>query len=231
MNGIVVGCDRQQEWMLCWWWGHYVEQNTLPVAFIDMGMSKEAVAWCRERGECIPLPAIPYRTPKKRALWQECYGPGIWGVRPAWLKKPHALLHSPFDVGLWLDMDCEVKGSLDPIFHLMALGGEIALAQDAYKGLMQWPGEVNYNAGVIAFRKNAPILSQWVEALSQHELPGDQEYLCRAIHLNQTEVMEIPRVYNWVSALGCPDEDVVIRHHSGGAAKAALVEVILNRGG
>lgn len=54
MKGILVGCDQNQEWLLSWWWDQYSAHNSYPVVFVDFGMSKTGVAWCNERGTCIP---------------------------------------------------------------------------------------------------------------------------------------------------------------------------------
>ena len=68
MDGIVVGADLTQEWLLPWWWSHYSRFNSLPVAFIDFGMSDEMKKWCQERGELIPLPVADIFVAKRKRI-------------------------------------------------------------------------------------------------------------------------------------------------------------------
>ena len=208
MEGVLVGCDRNQEWLLPWWWGHYSQSNRHPVAFADFGLSEIALAWCKERGEVISVPEPP---PLKevsaqcKEAWEKAAGSGIWPMRQAWFKKPLACLRSPFPSSLWLDLDCEVKGSLDPLFRFLSFGIEIALAPDSKENV--------YNSGVIAFWRNAAILSQWIEQ-GNGEFMGDQDALSQAISLHQPPLIKLPLIYNWRKDLG-PNPNAVIVHYIG----------------
>ncbi|MEM7174414.1 MAG: hypothetical protein AAF443_00590 [Chlamydiota bacterium] len=55
-RGVVIGCDQQQEWLLKWWWNHYVEQNTFPVTLFDFGISCAARLWCQKRLNVVSFP-------------------------------------------------------------------------------------------------------------------------------------------------------------------------------
>ena len=224
MYGIVVASDRFQEWLLPWWWTHYATHNSFPVAFMDIGMSEKGISWCQERGLYIKLPEIAYREPPKNDFWEKRYGEDVWKIRPAWLKKPHALLHSPFELSVWVDLDCQIKQSLEPLFHLFFLSGkEIALVPDRQNLETLLPNEVHYNSGVIAFRQKAGFIQQWIDTIAQCELSGDQEYLSRSIFLNQTEVLDLPPIYNWFGRFG-PNENAVIHHYSGGFGKIEIIK-------
>ena len=102
MQGIIVGCDKAQEWLLPWWWQHYSKLNSYPVAFADFGMTEKAIAWVSERGRYIKLPAaaplkeVSPERPEFRERTQE--------KRGAWFKKPLACLYSPFPESLWIDL-------------------------------------------------------------------------------------------------------------------------------
>ena len=101
MQGIIVGCDANQEWLLPWWWEHYSAWNRYPVVFIDFGMTTEGIAFCQQRGSCLPLGPIllmekSIRSFKKRAIWEQHYGKALWHRRMIWFKKPFALLRAPF---------------------------------------------------------------------------------------------------------------------------------------
>lgn len=221
--GVVVGCDLYQEWLLPWWWGHYSTHNLFPVAFVDMGMSQEGISWCKERGIYIKLPQITYQEPHKLSSWEKRYGDLIWNVRAAWLKKPFALLHSPFSLNVWLDLDCQIQGSLEPLFNLFFLfKGELALVRDR-QDLEFLPSETPYNSGVIAFRQKSSFISHWIDAIKSCDLPSDQEFLSRSLFLHKTEVYDLPSIYNWV---GPPNKNAIIHHHSGGWGKIEILQSI-----
>ena len=122
--GVIVGCDRHQEWILPWWWSHFSAFNSLPVLFVDFGMSIEASEWCSQRGKCPfsqeppPLRFSPKaRFPQKWSnLGKPDLGGGFGQPALAGLKNLLRFLHSPFKKNLWLDFDCEVRGDLSPLF-------------------------------------------------------------------------------------------------------------------
>ncbi len=227
-TGVIVGCDRTLECLLPWWWSHYSTHNDIPVAFADFGMSEQALAWCKQRGICLTLPQVTVldkrEIPQKtRELWETLYGTGIWNVRSAWFLKPVALLHCPFDTGLWIDIDCQVRGSLTPLFNSLNLGAEIGLVKEpkeVQEGLkllnVLHPEEIYYYSGVILFRKQAPILHHWLqEALENNaEHTGDQGALSRAIFHHPPALIELPSSFNWLSRLG-PNPEACIIHFSG----------------
>ncbi len=229
-QGIIAGCDQKQEWLLPWWWKHYSSHNSYPVTFIDFGMSQSAIAWCKERGECLCMPPTPPIVQKKnipteqRDLWEAHYGKKIWSARKIWFKKPFALLLSPYSFTIWLDLDCQVNGSLEPLFHLLFLGVEIALKKEPQsiqelhrKKKLILPGETNYNCGLIAFRKEATILHQWTEEIAcrNHQYTFDQQALARAASNHRPNLLELPDSYNWSASDGLNPNALVIHYHGG----------------
>jgi hypothetical protein len=237
-QGIIVGCDKNQEWLLPWWWDHYSRHNSFPVAFADFGMSEKALSWCQERGVSLTLPAIKILhenevSPADKKQLEARYGPGIWRYRSAWFKKPLALLHSPFSTGLWIDLDCRITGSLEALFYSLLPGVAIALVKepefiqnyDLENGYLL-PGEVNYNSGVIVFRQNAEILHQWMEETISNNgnYPGDQQALCRSIYLHRPILFELPSLWNWLLLLG-PNPEALINHYTGDRKLMILKEI------
>ena len=235
--GILVGCDKNQEWLLSWWWEHYSRHNSYPVAFADLGMSPQAIAWCKERGSYINLPpfSIPHENEiceLKKEQWENRCGKELWFCRSAWFKKPLALLHSPFSLSVWLDLDCQINGSLEPLFNSLVFGADIGLVREPLalqlyeqeKGLLL-PGEINYNSGVIAFRQGATILDHWMrEATENNETYiGDQSALSRAIFLHRPELIELPTHYNWLRSQG-ENPDALIYHFVSGEGKIEILK-------
>lgn len=216
MQGIIVGADRRQEWLLPWWWKHYSAHQGDPVLFVDFGMSKEAIDWCRERGRCVPLKGFERFSERevpeeKRQVWEREIS-SLFSVRTVFFKKPFALLQSPWPLSVWLDLDCQVRGSLDPLFHCLHFGGDIAVRKR---------GE-GYNAGVIAFRAGAPILHSWVdEVVERNDLyPMDENALSKLL-VGCESAMELPDVYNW-NPLHGPNPHAVILHYQGGFLKEEI---------
>jgi hypothetical protein len=237
-QGIIIGCDRRQEWLLPWWWKHYSMHNSFPVAFADFGMSENALSWCKKRGEYLSLPSAKILCenqvdPLKKDNWESRYGKGIWLSRSAWFAKPFSLLLSPFSMGIWIDLDCQINGKLDPLFNSLIFGAEIGLVREphfvqTYDRKMGFllPEEIHYNSGVIVFRQNANILHQWVEeAMTNNEqYPGDQQALCRAIYKHRPALIELPDTFNWLRFLG-PQPEALIFHHSGGGKLELLKQM------
>ncbi len=241
-TGILVGCDKQQEWLLPWWWEHYAAHNAFPVAFVDLGMSENGRAWCQDKGKCFELslenfPKDLHIPEHNQQLWEALYGKHLSDYRPAWFKKPLALLSAPFSLTIWLDLDCQVNAGLEPLFNALTFGAEIGLVREPEpvqdylqkKGVLL-PEEVYYNSGVILFRKDAKILELFAEeCLHRHAAYfGDQNALCRAIFNHRPALVELPPLYNWVRILG-PNPDALIYHHTGSLGKEDILKVIRKR--
>jgi hypothetical protein len=204
LHGVIVGCDESQEWLLNWWWKNYVEENSLPVAFADFGMSDSAKEWCKERGTLVPLSfkGLQVATrdqvdPSLRTEWEKALSP-FWGSRQAWFKKPFALLNTPFPRSIWLDLDCEVLGPLEPIFKFIDPKSKMGLVRARHEA------PIVYNSGVIVFENDSPLLTLWAEsALCQNDqFLSDQDALSQIILDGGYEVGEVPEIYNWLMCRG-----------------------------
>lgn len=235
--GVITGLNKDYEWLLPWWWDHYSKHNQYPVAFFDFGMSEEGKKFCKQRGLYFEISEeeLSLHTDQidqqNKEEFENMYGKErVWEVRSAWFKKPLAALKTPFDVTVWLDLDCEVKKSLDGLFALYQEGNEIYLCEEA-----EWIqvvlrlfrqthlDELNYNSGVILFKKNAQVIQDWVTTslINNQEFAGDQEALSRSIYLNRSKVSLIPPIYNY-QTFGDTGEDVHIFHYAGIEGKCIL---------
>ncbi len=221
-EGIVVGSDDRQEWLLPWWWENYRRHNSFPVAFVDFGLSERMKEWCRGRGELVSLRVADVFVKDRDEVegsrveeWEKAYGEGFWYSRKAWFKKPLACLRSPFQKSIWMDTDCEVLGKLDPLFELSGM----AIAKD----------QVNegYNSGVVVFQRDDPIIQEWVDLSFEKngEFRGDQELL--SVILQGKSICELPPIYNWSVGYG-ENPEAVICHWLGDMGKMALRNQILD---
>lgn len=225
-RGVLVGCDQHQEWMLPWWLSHFKKHNRIPIAFVDMGMSQQARYWCATKGKVISLDAPQdFVLPKSLihpALikdWEKSYGEGLWSCRSQWFRKPFAMLQSPFEENIWMDLDCEVVAPIGHLFSKIHPHSGIALAIDPVPVLE----ETIYNSGVVVFDRNSPLISRWSQAclnLNDRFL-GDQEVLSFLIHSENIEVAELPNRYNWQFRSGV-NLDAAIFHWIGSWGKGVI---------
>lgn len=226
-EGIIVGCDLFQEWILPWWWENYRRHNRYPVAFFDFGLSEKGQQWCLERGELIRLRSLLVKgrdevDPSLAHHWEERHGENFWDSREAWFKKPLACARSPFGKSVWLDLDCEVLQPLDFLFEACLHPSGIALANDQVVP--------TYNSGVIAFRQGCPITQAWADQSLEKtgDFRGDQDLLSHIIAEKNAPVCELEQIYNWNVGYG-DNPDAVICHWLGESAKTVLRnQLILN---
>lgn len=227
-KGIICGSDAQQEWLLPWWWSRLRDDNDHPVAFCDFGMSEDAREWCEERGKVIPIAFDPTKIASKVEVasdlvkqWEHCYTSTVWDFRHVWFQKPFALLHSPFQRSLWLDLDCEVLGSLDPLFDMCSQESQIGIMREFnLTHLPRFHPEALYNSGVIVCEHGAPLIEKWAEGslTLTHEFWGDEVLLSHLINAMKVPVVEIPGIFNWRVSQGI-NINTIICHWVGGGGK------------
>ncbi len=240
-RGILVATTSHLEWALPWWWYNYRAHNDLPVAFVDLGMTEKGRCWCKERGELISIDVPDSSIKGKEGVdphlaqqWEKVIGSGVWDIRQKWFKKPFAFAKTPFMKTVWIDLDCEVRGRLDPFFAYCDNHADLALVrepealQKGYQSLnFTLPEETTYNSGVVVYRKHAPFLAKWVEEVkerNQHYI-SDQEALSRILFLEKLTFKELPAHYNWDRALG-PNPNALIFHWHGQRGKQMIKEQI-----
>lgn len=228
-NGVIIGASKDQEWLLPWWWMNFHLHNTLPVAFINFGgMSEKALNWCAKRGEVIsfeePINSIAPKEkidPERAKIWEATHS-DVWSVRQSWFKKPLALLKSPFQRTMWMDLDCQTLGPIESLFDLL-IDGSIALVAEAEwsqelnrkKGHLL-PGEIMYNSGVLLYDRNSSIIKEWAkQSLERSDsFFGDQQLLSRILFTEKIPVVSLEPIYNWPMDNGLNPKAVVL-HWSG----------------
>ena len=214
-KGILIGSDSKTEWLLPWWWKYYSRYNNFPVAIADFGMTPKMRRWCEKKGQVFSLKCPKDFIQKKSGLskdiaqkWQATYKGDVWQARQAWFKKPLACLQSPFDLTVWMDIDCEVCGSLNPIFEVYDKGIELALVRDE-----RTVEEHNYSSGVMLFPQNAPFLKKWAKLCIEgnDKYMGDQNALTDLILARKVRFKELSPIYNWIMFQGY-NVSVVVAH-------------------
>ena len=224
-EGIIVASDMTQEWLLPWWWSHYSRHNSHPVSFVDFGMSFEMKKWCKERGELLPLHVADIFVSERQEIssslvreWESDNGKQFWSNRNAWFKKPLACLLSPYQKSIWIDLDCEIKGSIKTLFSLCENTAGIAIAREV----------VGFNSGVIVFKRRIALIETWAsKSLDEnHTFFGDQDILSKIIEEENIEVTELSPIYNW-SRFYESNLNAVILHWHGPHGKSVITHQIM----
>ena len=218
-KGVLCGADETSEWLLPWWWSRYKERNSFPVTFCDFGMSEAMRTWCSQRGQVVSVTLdseqISLRSHVDENLvvsWEKRYGWRLWSSRLNWFKKPFALLESCYEKAIWVDVDCEILGSLAPLFKRFEQSAQVALVRESYTEHLCAPC-THYNGGVIVFNHGAPILEKWAqESLTQNHLfAGDDHLLSHLIAQENLSLQELSEVYNWKAVRGLNLNAVIVQ--------------------
>ena len=234
-QGIITGCNEHQEWMLKLWWHYYSQTNTYSVTFMDFGMTKSARLWCEKRGKVITV-ELPQDIPTSKdniavnnqREWEIGYH-DPWQARKGWFYKPFALLKSPYEQTVWLDIDTFIIKPLTPLFELDLT--QIALPQEVLRALNPtklFPKEIIYNTSVIGYSEKSLLIKKWVEKVHSwnHQFLGDQDILSRLIYEDQVPVTTLPPIFNARPQDGIPKGTFII--HFGNVAKRELFHKIYN---
>lgn len=227
--GVLVASDAKAEIFLPWWYANYSAYNAFPITFVDFGMTEKGRQWCEKRGEVIPLD-IPKDLLAKRVLPKaegilEAKLAGFRHKQPVWFKKPFAFLLTPYESTVWLDLDCQVKVNLEPLFALSREGIGLSLLPKPApfkSGDKYW-----YNSGVVSYTAGNLIIKRWVEATvnMQGWFIGDEDILSRVINEMKAPVVELPIIYNWlVEHLGEDPRAAIV--HWNGSVKERIIEQI-----
>jgi len=188
-KGVMVATDQNLEWMLPWWVYHFKKHSSLPIAFVDLGMSEEKKAFCEQHGTLISIE--PKQFPFDPNRIEELSNHGVFDIsnlnqvlptRNAWLLKPFALLTSPFEKTLWIDIDCEVLQPIDPLF---LESGFVCMKESNdslnfnIKRKMIPEMSAYYNSGIILYENRHPLLLAWVKEIEENSsyYLGDQDAL------------------------------------------------------
>lgn len=235
--GVLTGCDQNHEWLLKSWYAHFSKHSDLNVTFVDFGMSTSARIWCSKRGELLDMRSTPsWITPKEaipekqQKKWEKLYASTVWASRRCWLLKPIALAKTPYERSIWIDLDCVIRAPLTELIDKATFGDGFACAQEVDRGAKlsrslgaikpSWQG---YNSGVVAFRKECPILAKWVDITKKenHLHMGDSDTLNHTLNESNFTFYQLPDKFNRRPVDGIL-EDTVIAHYVCTGGKHAL---------
>ncbi len=197
-RGVLVMCDKNQEWMLGWWFDNYIRHNHLPIQFVDIGMTEGGVRFCKARGSYVKMKDVPLKN---------------------WFKKPFALKLSQFKRTVYMDVDCEVRGSIFHLYKKYPKG--FVISKDLFT--KQSPGKDPVNSGVIIFNHADSIIDKWGSSVIKNHTMyrGDQECL----DLVRYNYVELSPVYNWTRVMG-DNSNALIFHYVGAIGKEFIKKQI-----
>ena len=199
-RGVICMTTESQEWLLPWWYENFHRHNPdLPVAFFDLGMSETARQWCREHSTLIEL--------DRAAVTED-----------AWFYKPAACLLSPFSHTIYMDLDCEVLASLDPLYGLC--GDGFGVTPDRFDPYSK--RKPPYSAGLLVFKAHDPLLMAWVTELTSKVYRHDQTALNEV--LSPDKVTLLGEEWNWLRLAGPAPEGAKVLHWTGPDGKAIIRE-------
>ena len=223
-DGIIVAANQKVEHMIPWWWMNYSLNNTFPVTFANLGdLSPQIVQWCSERGKVIDAPTLNdlKLTPLSETNFpDEVKKKASDEVRLIWIKKPFIMLESSYDRTLWFDLDCWILDSIAPLFESCeneaGLGvvtePEFYQNENLKNGLLS-EGELMYNAGLIAYKKDSKMMQLWIEALldENNKYYADQDALAKLLNKKILNFTTFCPLYNWFPLKRVHD-DVKVLH-------------------
>lgn len=232
-NGILTGCNETQEWMLKWWWENYSKHNTLPVTFVDFGMSKSARMWCEKRGNILPIPQYKLQTAKK-APWADKVPGNVWNNRKLWFSKPLAFLQTPYETTLWTDIDCQILKNIEPMFSLAEVPDGFASSYDKAQNEKYFQDHSIlkckvkcYQVGVLVFKRHSKVISNWVKYCytQNNQEYSEQSALSHILHENNFDITHFSDNYNWFQP-DMKNPHAMIVHHTGDFNKRRLMSTI-----
>jgi hypothetical protein len=241
--GVLVGSNRSQEWLLPWFFAHFRKYNpSTPLCFADFGMSPAGLDWCQQKGSVFQVPPIKKHPPGSRGVlfsgdfWEEqglntsLFTPERWVC----FRKPFAILESPFQRTLWLDLDCEVRGDLSSLFATPLPNGGLAATPCRSFCHVKNLSTQNvflidkYNTGVVLVDKSSLLLKSWALFSGQPvSFRTDEGSLSFLASRGEVEMGLLSHLYNWPLQWG-ENEQAYVYHWMGREAKARLQRVLEN---
>lgn len=207
---FVTGCDKCYEWALPWWYKNYSKHNDFNLVFVDFGMSNKALSWCETKGEILNIDN---------------------NFTKAWFCKPIALRNIPYEYGIWIDLDCEIRKRLQSLITYANYG--FAVTIDKYAKYFCKDMNNPAASGVVGVYKDNEILIEWEqETLKNYKnYRGDQEILNSILQHRKTGrkrykgVAVMPLEMQWLRLDG-DNKNAAIMHWSGTKGNAIIKDQI-----
>lgn len=188
-RGILVGCIKEQQDLIPWWFINYKKHNKLPVSFIDFGIDDKYKQFCSRNGSLIDCSNMDRRL-------------------RGWFRKPFTLLRAPYKQFIWFDVDVEIRANIE-VFFDFGKNGRIGLGSDPGQNKTDPQGNRSKfgfrkhltndmlvpDSGIISVEHGNSIITSWcLKTLRAPEgyYKGDHEILCIVLKELGKEFNEFP---------------------------------------
>lgn len=238
-QGVITACSKELEWMLPWWWYHFSSYSNVPVLFVNLGMSDKGLNWCHERGFVLDLPNLGEYVnevdPGLAQKWRSLVGGNLFDVRRKWFQKPFCFISTPFYQNLWIDIDCQIVKSLEPLWQFMCDEQKIYIrlerdvTHEAYLAhALRKENQRLYNSGVVGFFHGNSLIEDWVDRAYYHNelYLGDQDALSASLYGQENSVCLLESKHNLF--FDEENKDPHIIHWVGGRGKIKIYEEVKN---
>jgi len=194
-TGIVVGLNATQEYLLPFFYLNLRLHCSWPIVFFDFGMTALGREFCEKRGQVYILNDTLHN-PIDDSVEES--------IKSMWFKKPLACALAPFDINVWIDLDCMLRAPLTEIVYPMRLHHLIGITKeysvDFSKEFPQYKNLTVYNSGFFIFKRNNPIIEEWVELSKKHHHDpyGDQDVLSFVLYNYEDKIEVLDPHYNFI---------------------------------
>jgi lipopolysaccharide biosynthesis glycosyltransferase len=194
-RGIIVGLDMKLEYLLNHFYINLRLHTDLPVTFFDFGMTNLGRQFCEKRGQVISINESLYESTSNEARELK---------KQAWFKKPIACLNAPYDVNLWIDLDCVVRSPLDSVFDSYDFSKWLYIVNE-FKIDFDIPQVKEkdvpiYNSGFFAFRRQSPFIQKWIDLAQKldKQYLGDQDVLSFELFQHKEKIQLMHPTFNCI---------------------------------
>lgn len=191
--GIIVGLDTAQEYLLPLFYLNLRLCSDLPITFFDFGMSVFGQDFCSKRGQIIKI---------NESLCINDLSQETSTVKSAWFKKPLACKKAPYNINLWLDLDCKTTQNLGSLFEKVSREHDLYLALDesaSSEAKIKGLDYLIFNSGVLLFKKDAPFISLWIDTCYKQSFRGDQDALSYALYAHSYPKHVLDSTFNTIA--------------------------------
>jgi len=212
-KGIIVGLCSKQEYLLPYFYINLRLHTNLPITFFDYGMSSFGKGFCEKRGNVIEL---------DKSIKKGNSTDPKFIIKKGWYKKPLACDLSPYDLTVWLDLDCKVHQNFEMIFdYVQKKDFVIAKSpKNTKKSYMRRllkkriHNLVIYNSGVIGFKKGSKIIKDWIKISEKMHAScrGDEDTLSFLLSKQNHPFYVLDKSYNLIHSVDTC-QDVIISHY------------------
>lgn len=194
-RGIIVGLDAKIEYLLPFFYLNLRLNSDLPITFFDFGMSLYGKDFCEKRGQVVAIDHSIFSSEIKEVQHH---------IKKAWFKKPLACEKAPYDLNLWIDLDCLIKGPLNELFDALSHDSHMAMVREYEVKVNEPHLDFSYipiyNSGVLIFRKETHFIKNWIINCQFYDLEicGDQDVLSFTIFEKPEGFKELEPKFNFI---------------------------------